>query len=80
LSVNTYDNSGLVEIGDKAFYGCSLGQFSVPRSVKVIGSRAFGNCHNLESIDICWDSSLREIGSGFIWGARVGSIRLGRGS
>lgn len=45
--------SGVVAIGDSAFYFCtSLTDIKIPNSVKHIGSYAFYNCHELGEINI----------------------------
>lgn len=43
--------SGVEEIGNGAFYGCSqLSRVSLPATVKSIGRAAFGECENLQAV------------------------------
>ena len=45
--------TGLTEIGEEAFYGCSgLTSFMIPNSVKTLGIRAFMDCSGLTSVTI----------------------------
>lgn len=56
----TFDNNTKVEwIGKKAFKGCtSLNDFSLPKTIKVIGVDAFHQCTNLDVVDLSNLSSL----------------------
>ena len=46
-------NSGVTRIGDYAFYGCNnMTSVSIPPSVKSIGENAFGECYDLQRVDI----------------------------
>ena len=61
-SVSASDLSGITQIRDGAFYGCtSLPSVSLPNDLLGIGTRAFQNCSSFTSITI--PSSVQRIGS-----------------
>lgn len=49
---NTIIPNSVTSIGDCAFRGCNLVNFTIPNSVTTIGSRAFQSCYGLNSIII----------------------------
>lgn len=54
--------SGLKEIGDGAFKGCSaLKEIDIPNSVKSIGSFAFADCGELEAVKL--PDNIKELGN-----------------
>lgn len=58
---------GIVEIGARAFSGCSsLVSIDLPESVAKIGSQAFAGCTGLQKITL--PRSLTEIGESAFWG------------
>ena len=46
------DGVPVVSIGEEAFLSCGLSAVTLPDSVEVIGSRAFGDCTALKAVDI----------------------------
>ena len=52
-------NSRLERIGDHAFAGTALREFTAPGSLKVIGSGAFMNCKSLKAVRL--NEGLEEI-------------------
>lgn len=52
---------GVVEIGEKAFYGSSVEEAVLPSTLRVIGERAFNCCENLSRINL--PDGLEEIGA-----------------
>ena len=56
----------VTEIHEKAFDGCLMSTVSIPDSIKKIGSKAFANCKNLESIAI--PSCVTHIEAGYFRG------------
>ncbi|MCI8413459.1 MAG: leucine-rich repeat domain-containing protein [Clostridia bacterium] len=60
----------LMEIGDETFYGCkSLGDMSLPSTVKKIGNSAFENCSKLTISS--WASELTTIGERAFYGCAL---------
>jgi hypothetical protein len=56
LETVTFAKASLLNrIGQKAFYGSKLREFTVPASVKEVGSGAFGCCKALEAIQVAAD-------------------------
>ena len=45
-------NGNIIKIGESAFRGCNLKDFTLPATVEVIGSLAFENCSGLNSLTI----------------------------
>ena len=65
---------GLVSIGDRAFWGCSMATISMPESIRTIGKEAFAYSA-LESITL--PKSVTSIGSGtFAYCSRLTSIAI----
>lgn len=65
-----YNFTGLTEIPDEAFSGCSrLTTIKLPKSVKRIGARAFEGCRTLKEINLRDD--ITEIGEDAFNGCRV---------
>lgn len=50
---------GVVEIGDRSFWGGEIRTLVIPDTVTKIGANAFSECRNLEKI--CFGSGLREV-------------------
>lgn len=55
----------LIEIGDKAFWGCDFIKIQLPDSIKRIGNYAFGNCEQLSKIVL--PNSLEYLGNNAFW-------------
>ncbi|MBQ4377948.1 MAG: leucine-rich repeat domain-containing protein [Treponema sp.] len=51
-SVTFEEGSELEEIGEEAFYGCSLSEILLPKSLKTIGKQAFDGNETLKSVTI----------------------------
>ena len=65
-----YNFTGLTEIGDDAFSGCTrLTTIKLPKSIKKIGARAFAGCSKLKEINLRDDIS--QIGEGAFNGCKV---------
>jgi len=45
-------SDGLLEIGEEAFYGCSLKQITLPSTLRTLGHRAFYNCANISTVHL----------------------------
>lgn len=66
---------GLLEIGERAFYGCkALKRIDLPESLRKIGSFAFKGCYNLE--DMAIPAGVTEIGYGAFEHCRLRSVVL----
>lgn len=62
------EESGLVEIGKRAFENTALTSFSLPKSVTHIDDFAFANNYSLKSLDLSSGVSLNRIGQfAFAW-------------
>ena len=60
----SFGSSGLLEIDDQAFFGCtSLTFVELPRCVERVGKRAFAGCTALSGISFGFNSNLKEIDS-----------------
>jgi hypothetical protein len=66
-SVNFDDDSALIEIGGRAFYGTALTEITIPSSVLAIGGSAFENTR-IASVDFDDDSALVTIGGRAFFG------------
>ena len=51
----------LETVGDRAFYGTAIVQFSIPATVSYIGNRSFGSCDNLRTLTFAETGVLTEI-------------------
>lgn len=51
----------LETVGDRAFFGTAIVQFSIPEAVSSIGNRAFGSCDNLRTLTFAKEGVLTEI-------------------
>ena len=49
-NVDLSGNNAITSIGDAAFYGCAIEEFTLPRDLKSIGVQSFYGCANLTSI------------------------------
>ena len=51
----------LETVGDRAFYGTAIVEFSIPSTVTYIGNRSFGSCDNLRTLTFAETGSITEI-------------------
>lgn len=58
----------LIEIGDKAFWGCDFVRIQLPDSIKRIGNFAFGNCEQLSKMVL--PNSLEYLGENAFWSCK----------
>lgn len=52
---------GMLKIEDEAFYGCDIEYIRFPKSLEVIGNRAFMNCSELKYVDFQENSKIRSL-------------------
>ena len=79
IHIRSVSLSGILKIGDSAFYGCSgLTSFTIPESVTSIGSSAFQGCSGLTSVTI--PESVTSIGSSAFYGCNgLTSVTISKG-
>ena len=68
------EDSSLVRIGAKAFYGSGLEAFIAPNHLKVIESLAFSGCKNMKTVDL--DHNLEAIASDCFEGSGLTTLKI----
>ena len=68
--------SGVVSIGDKAFYSTKISSVSIPNTVKSIGNSAFESCSSLVSLTFDANTQLTSIGDKAFYSAKISSVSI----
>ncbi len=79
ISVDFIDESGLEEIGERAFFNCvALETCNLPQSVKIIGGMAFAGCRSITAFNVT--QNVESIGIGCFASAGIDTFSVESGN
>ena len=79
ISVDFIDESGLDEIGERAFFNCvALETCNLPQSVKIIGGMAFAGCRSITAFNVT--QNVESIGIGCFASAGIDTFSVESGN